>query len=289
MQISNLSMLWQDGLGQCTMPESWGIVLFTAYKSNRPPLDGLLGEWIYMIRPWFMTPVQCPTIWSQRWYNFAHSSTCTTVQWSIGMAKHRWHCLCCGLQLQPQKACKVILVCFMLHNCARHLKLPPLRQDSDNWEDDDAGDEENDENPSLLLCILMLFYQSFTSNTSICSVCVGMRVSVMKWVYSYVFLMRWRTINSLLLLQNDHQNVTERAKTVAGKRNQERIIDDNFSWGKLSSNLEMCFCCFQSLSDWGMFNILGRNVHNCMHACVYACTHTYASVYLSLCLIFGLK
>ena len=85
MQISNLSMLWQDGLGQCTMPESSRIVLFAAFEGNRPPLDGLLlGKWIYMIRPWLMIPVQRPTTWPQRRYNFAHSFTHTTVQRNIG-------------------------------------------------------------------------------------------------------------------------------------------------------------------------------------------------------------
>ena len=145
MQISNLSMLWQDGLGKCMMPESWGIVLFAAFETGLPWMDSFLASG-YMIRPWLMTPVQRPTTRPQRWYNFTHSSTRTTVQRSIGVAKQRLHCLRCVLHLQPQKACKVILVCFMLHNCAGHLKLPPPPHDSDNnWEDDDAGDEENDE------------------------------------------------------------------------------------------------------------------------------------------------
>ena len=62
----------------------------------------------------------------------------------------------------------------MLHNRARHLKLPPPPDDSDtDREDDDAGNEENDE--------------------------------------------------------NDHQNVNERAKTAAGNRTREKIINDNFS------------------------------------------------------------
>ena len=126
----------------------------------------------YMIRPWLMTPVQRPTTRPQRRYNCAHSSTRSTVQRSIGVAKQRWHYLHCGLRPQPQKEYKVILVCFMLHNCARHLKLPPPPHDSDNnWEEDDTGDEENDENPSLLVCILMSFYRSITSHASICSVC----------------------------------------------------------------------------------------------------------------------
>ena len=44
----------------------------------------------------------------------------------------------------------------MLHNCARHLKLQPPPHDSySNWEDDDAGEEENGENPSVFVCILI--------------------------------------------------------------------------------------------------------------------------------------
>ena len=107
-----------------------------------------------MTRPWLVTPVQRPTTRSQRRYNFSHSSTHTTVQRSIGMAKQRWHCLRCCLRLQPQKACKVILVCFMLHNCARHFKLPPPPHDSDNWKKDDAGDEKNGAHPSPVLLSL---------------------------------------------------------------------------------------------------------------------------------------
>ena len=124
-------------------------------ETGLPWPDSILASG-YMIRPWLMTPVQRPTTRPQTRYNFAHSSTRTTVQRSISVAKQRWPCLRYGLRLQPQKACKVILVCFMPHDCARYLKLPPPAHDSDNsWEDDDASDEENDENPCLLLCILI--------------------------------------------------------------------------------------------------------------------------------------
>ena len=132
-----------------------------------------------MIRPWLITPVQRPTTRPQRRYNFAHSYTRTPLQRSIGMTKQRWHCRRCGLRLQPQKACNVIMVCCMLHNCARHLKIPPPPHDSDsNWEDDDAGDEENDETPSLLLCILICRFTDPSPVIQVFVVCVGGRACV---------------------------------------------------------------------------------------------------------------
>ena len=147
-------------------------------ETGLPWMDSFLASG-YMIRPWLMTSVQHPTTQPQRRYNFAHSFTHTAVQRSIGVAKLRWHCLHCGLHLQPQKASKVILVCFMLHNCARHLKLPPLRQDSDNWEDDDAGDEENDENPSLLCILISRFTDpSPVMQVFVVCVCVGVHACV---------------------------------------------------------------------------------------------------------------
>ena len=152
-------------------------------ETGLPRMDSLASGYIWLDHgSWYLYNVQqlghkgdttLPTV--------LHLQLCSETL--VGMAKQRWHCLHCGLRLQPQKACKVILVCYMLHNCARHIKLPPPPHDSDTQEDDDAGDEENDENPSLLLCILM-FYWSITSNASICS--VGVHASVMKWVYLYV-------------------------------------------------------------------------------------------------------
>lgn len=112
--------------------------LFAAFEGNRPPMDGiLLADSGYMIRSWLMTPVLCPTTWPHRRYNFAHSSTPTTVERSTGVAKQRWRCLCCGLRLPPQKACRVILVCCKLHNRS-NLKLPPSPDDSDADREEDG-------------------------------------------------------------------------------------------------------------------------------------------------------
>lgn len=107
--------------------------IFPAFESPRPPLDGvILGDSGYMLRTWLMTPVTNPITRKQRSYNFAHSSTRSTVERSIGVAKNRWHCLRGGLRLQPAKACRVILVCLMLHNRARRLNIPEALPDSDS-------------------------------------------------------------------------------------------------------------------------------------------------------------
>lgn len=103
--------------------------LFTAFESPRKPLKGLiLGDSRYMLRDWLMTPILNPATQSKRNYNFAHSSTRTTIERCIRVAKRRWHCLRCGLRLEPPRACQVITVCLWLHN----LGLDPPDSDDDD-------------------------------------------------------------------------------------------------------------------------------------------------------------
>ena len=93
-----------------------------------------------------MTPLINPATQQQRNYNFAHSSTPTTVEQSIGVAKQRFHCLRFSLSIQPQEACKVIIVCLMLHNHARRLNLPApgdLSDSSSSSEEESDGEDDN--------------------------------------------------------------------------------------------------------------------------------------------------
>ena len=116
--------------------------LFTVFEGNQPPLDGLfLGDSGYMIRTWLMTPILRPETQAQRRYNFAHKSTRCTVERAIGVAKQRWQCLRSGLRLQPQRACRVIIVCLMLHNraCDQNLPLPPNVIDDQDFEVEEFG------------------------------------------------------------------------------------------------------------------------------------------------------
>eukprot|EP00745_Piridium_sociabile_P033264 TRINITY_DN57006_c0_g1_i5.p1 TRINITY_DN57006_c0_g1~~TRINITY_DN57006_c0_g1_i5.p1 ORF type:complete len:132 (+),score=25.13 TRINITY_DN57006_c0_g1_i5:461-856(+) len=96
-----------------------------------------------MLCTWLMTPVANPTTRKQRSYNFAHSSTRSTVERSIGVAKNRWNCLRCGLRLEPAKACRVIMVCLMLHNRARRLNIPQAPSDSSDSDSDSSSSDSS--------------------------------------------------------------------------------------------------------------------------------------------------
>ena len=103
--------------------------LFPAFEGPRPPLDGvILGDSGYMLRTWLMTPVANPTTRQERRYNFAQSSTRTTVERCIGVAKQRWNCLRCGLRLEPAKACRVIIVCDVAQP-----RTPPQNPPGSTW------------------------------------------------------------------------------------------------------------------------------------------------------------
>ena len=120
--------------------------LFASMERPRSYLDGIiLGDSGYMIRPWLMTPIRNPTTRKERDYNFGQSSTRTTVERAIGVAKQRWRCLRIGLRVQPLKASRIIKVCFMLANIARKLNLPPAPPDSSESESESSSDSEDDD------------------------------------------------------------------------------------------------------------------------------------------------
>ncbi|KAK7476085.1 hypothetical protein BaRGS_00032712, partial [Batillaria attramentaria] len=120
--------------------------LFQAFENNaRKPVDGLLlGDSGYMQRDWLFTPLSNPTTRAEGNYNASHMSARSSVERSIGVLKRRWHCLR-RLRLAPHKACKVIVVCIMLHNRARRWKLDvPSDSDSDSSSSDDGSDSDSE-------------------------------------------------------------------------------------------------------------------------------------------------
>eukprot|EP00745_Piridium_sociabile_P006830 TRINITY_DN14383_c0_g1_i11.p1 TRINITY_DN14383_c0_g1~~TRINITY_DN14383_c0_g1_i11.p1 ORF type:complete len:164 (+),score=35.17 TRINITY_DN14383_c0_g1_i11:925-1416(+) len=121
--------------------------LFADFEGPRPSVDGvLLGDSGYMLRPWLLTPVLHPTTREEIHYNFAHSSTRSTIERCIGVAKQRWQCLRIGLRVAPEKACKIIAVCLMLHNRARLLNIPEV---PDVPDDQDVPDNDPDSDDGL--------------------------------------------------------------------------------------------------------------------------------------------
>jgi len=77
-----------------------------------------------MLRDWLLTPVMNPQTAKEQGYNEAHSVTRSTVERCIGVVKRRWHSLHGELRVAPEKACKIICACFILHNRAVRLNHP---------------------------------------------------------------------------------------------------------------------------------------------------------------------
>lgn len=107
--------------------------LFQQFEGNNKPLRGfIMGDSAYMQRDRLMTPVANPVRQEETDYNYHHSAARTAVERAIGVLKRRWHCLR-RLCLQPAKACKVIVVCVLLHNKACMLNLdPPFDSEDDD-------------------------------------------------------------------------------------------------------------------------------------------------------------
>ncbi|XP_063846915.1 putative nuclease HARBI1 isoform X1 [Scylla paramamosain] len=99
----------------------------------------LLRDSGYPCKQWLLTPYLRPQTVAQANYNRVHRKARCTVERGIGQLKKRFHVLLSEVRLGPEKTCKLITVCAVLHNIckARNIPLP-----DDNVEDDavEVGD-----------------------------------------------------------------------------------------------------------------------------------------------------
>ncbi|XP_069109344.1 putative nuclease HARBI1 [Argopecten irradians] len=99
----------------------------------------LLGDSGYPCKNWLLTPYLNPLPGQQTRYNSAHKTTRCIVERAIGQWKRRFHVLHGEIRLRPERVCKLITACGILHNIAKLLNMPQL----DNDDDDEDGDDGN--------------------------------------------------------------------------------------------------------------------------------------------------
>ena len=103
--------------------------------------DGwVLGDSAYPLRPWLMTPILNAQSRAEERYNRAQKVARSTVERAFGILKSRFRCLhktggC--LTLSPERCCKVIMSCFILHNICIKNNIP-LDENVDINENEEA-------------------------------------------------------------------------------------------------------------------------------------------------------
>lgn len=110
----------------------------------------LLGDSGYANRPYLLTPFPDGNLLAhQRRYNKAHSSTRMKIECTFGIVKRRFSCLK-GLRVEPNRACRIIVACAVLHNIFYEMSQPKDPEIDAEIPDPDEGDmdfsscEEND-------------------------------------------------------------------------------------------------------------------------------------------------
>ncbi|KAK3894770.1 hypothetical protein Pcinc_001493 [Petrolisthes cinctipes] len=118
-----------------------------AFENNVIPAGcHLLGDSAYPCKRWLLTPYLHPLPGAQEAYNRAHKRTKCVVERGIGQLKRRFHVLHGEVRVSPQKTCKIILACAVLHNICkdRNIQLPEENYVVENPADDveDGGGNE---------------------------------------------------------------------------------------------------------------------------------------------------
>ena len=87
--------------------------------------DGIiLGDSGYACKSFLMTPYPRPIRDCQEKFNRAHIRTRSGIERCFGWWKKRFNCLHAEIRTEPERVCKIIMACAVLHNIAVEMKEP---------------------------------------------------------------------------------------------------------------------------------------------------------------------
>uniref|UniRef100_A0AAR2IZC1 DDE Tnp4 domain-containing protein n=1 Tax=Pygocentrus nattereri TaxID=42514 RepID=A0AAR2IZC1_PYGNA len=95
-------------------------------------LTNVVARYGYPLKRWLLTPFPNPQSTEERRYNDVHTLTCSVVERTIGLLKGRWRCLDASggrLLYNPEKVCRIVRACAVLHNIAQQNGLPLIMTD----------------------------------------------------------------------------------------------------------------------------------------------------------------
>ncbi|VDI51079.1 Hypothetical predicted protein [Mytilus galloprovincialis] len=82
-------------------------------------IDGpLLGDSGYACKPYLLTPNLRPSTRHQERFNSAQTRTRSVIERTFGRWKRRFHLLHSEIRLTPDRVCKIVIACAILHNFA---------------------------------------------------------------------------------------------------------------------------------------------------------------------------